>query len=177
MERFLAGMRAMDDHYRTAPLAANLPALLGLWNCWNATFLGRPTTAILPYQQARANGGLGGLPTRATCLACSLACSARAAGLQRLSAQMVGHVHRAPISPAAPPSACALPCPARPQALQHFAPHIQQLSMESNGKGVALDGTRLPYETGAGLVLLLLSLLAEEYMRRVVIGTWSCHVF
>jgi glucose-6-phosphate isomerase len=51
---------------------------------WNATFLGRPTTAILPYQQA----------------------------------------------------------------LQHFAPHIQQLSMESNGKGVAIDGTRLPYETG-----------------------------
>lgn len=39
----------------------------------------------------------------------------------------------------------ALACP---QALQHFAPHIQQLSMESNGKGVALDGTRLPFETG-----------------------------
>lgn len=34
------------------------------------------------------------------------------------------------------------------QALAQFAPHIQQLSMESNGKGVALDGTRLTYPAG-----------------------------
>ncbi|KAL4431020.1 hypothetical protein ABPG75_006276 [Micractinium tetrahymenae] len=84
MERFLQGMHAMDTHFRTAPLQDNLPALLGLLNVWNTTFLGRSTTAILPYQQA----------------------------------------------------------------LQHFAPHIQQLSMESNGKGVAIDGTPLPFETG-----------------------------
>lgn len=32
MERFLQGMRAMDDHYRSAPLQDNLPALLGLLN-------------------------------------------------------------------------------------------------------------------------------------------------
>ncbi|KAK8941491.1 Glucose-6-phosphate isomerase, cytosolic 1 [Platanthera zijinensis] len=34
------------------------------------------------------------------------------------------------------------------QALEKFAPHIQQVSMESNGKGVSIDGTALPYEAG-----------------------------
>ncbi|KAG8061085.1 hypothetical protein GUJ93_ZPchr0003g16806 [Zizania palustris] len=34
------------------------------------------------------------------------------------------------------------------QALEKFAPHIQQLSMESNGKGVFIDGVQLPFETG-----------------------------
>ncbi|CAN8287636.1 unnamed protein product [Cochlearia groenlandica] len=34
------------------------------------------------------------------------------------------------------------------QALEKFAPHIQQVSMESNGKGVSIDGLPLPYETG-----------------------------
>ncbi|KAL6574311.1 hypothetical protein OROHE_001215 [Orobanche hederae] len=34
------------------------------------------------------------------------------------------------------------------QALENFAPHIQQVSMESNGKGVSIDGVPLPYEAG-----------------------------
>ncbi|XP_074264508.1 glucose-6-phosphate isomerase, cytosolic-like [Silene latifolia] len=34
------------------------------------------------------------------------------------------------------------------QALEKFAPHIQQVSMESNGKGVSIDGEILPFETG-----------------------------
>ncbi|CAI7925038.1 unnamed protein product, partial [Closterium sp. NIES-53] len=34
------------------------------------------------------------------------------------------------------------------QALQKLAPHIQQVSMESNGKGVSIDGEVLPYECG-----------------------------
>uniref|UniRef100_A0A0C9RNU4 Glucose-6-phosphate isomerase n=20 Tax=Euphyllophyta TaxID=78536 RepID=A0A0C9RNU4_9CONI len=34
------------------------------------------------------------------------------------------------------------------QALEKFAPHIQQLSMESNGKGVSIDGIPLPFEAG-----------------------------
>ncbi|XP_077232811.1 glucose-6-phosphate isomerase, cytosolic 1 isoform X2 [Tasmannia lanceolata] len=34
------------------------------------------------------------------------------------------------------------------QALEKFAPHIQQVSMESNGKGVSIDGVKLPYECG-----------------------------
>ncbi|KAJ6843918.1 glucose-6-phosphate isomerase, cytosolic [Iris pallida] len=34
------------------------------------------------------------------------------------------------------------------QALEKFAPHIQQVSMESNGKGVSIDGLLLPFEAG-----------------------------
>lgn len=34
------------------------------------------------------------------------------------------------------------------QALSKFAPHIQQVDMESNGKGVDLNGQRLPFEAG-----------------------------
>lgn len=34
------------------------------------------------------------------------------------------------------------------QALEKFAPHIQQVSMESNGKGVSIDGVALPFDAG-----------------------------
>lgn len=34
------------------------------------------------------------------------------------------------------------------QALEKLAPHIQQVSMESNGKGVSIDGVHLPFEAG-----------------------------
>jgi glucose-6-phosphate isomerase len=34
------------------------------------------------------------------------------------------------------------------QALSKFAPHIQQVDMESNGKRVSIDGQELPYECG-----------------------------
>jgi glucose-6-phosphate isomerase len=47
----LAGFHAMDEHFRTAPLARNLPALLGLLGIWNADFLGASTVAVLPYDQ------------------------------------------------------------------------------------------------------------------------------
>lgn len=33
------------------------------------------------------------------------------------------------------------------QALCKFAPHIQQLDMESNGKRINLEGERISYET------------------------------
>ena len=36
----LLGMRAMDEHFRSAPLASNMPALLGLLSIWNNNFLG-----------------------------------------------------------------------------------------------------------------------------------------
>jgi len=54
MDRFdelLAGGRAMDEHFRTAPLEANLPVLLALIGVWNADFLGADTYAVLPYDQ------------------------------------------------------------------------------------------------------------------------------
>lgn len=34
------------------------------------------------------------------------------------------------------------------QALSKLAPHIQQVSMESNGKGVDISGNPLPFEAG-----------------------------
>lgn len=47
----LAGFRAMDVHFATAPPQANLPLLMGLVAVWNRDFLGIPTTAVLPYSQ------------------------------------------------------------------------------------------------------------------------------
>jgi glucose-6-phosphate isomerase len=52
VERFLAGARQIDDHFKSAPLAKNLPVLLGLFGVWNSTFLGHSTRALLPYCQA-----------------------------------------------------------------------------------------------------------------------------
>jgi len=47
----LAGFHAMDEHFRTAALARNLPVLVGLIGVWNADFLGAATAAVLPYEQ------------------------------------------------------------------------------------------------------------------------------
>jgi glucose-6-phosphate isomerase len=87
-ERFhdmLAGFRAMDEHFRTAPLAANLPVLMGLLGVWYADFFGAETVAVLPYDQY----------------------------------------------------------------LRRFPAYLQQLTMESNGKSVTLDGAQVDYQTGA----------------------------
>jgi glucose-6-phosphate isomerase len=46
---FLAGFRAIDEHFATAPLERNVPALLGLIGLWNANLLGCDTLAVLPY--------------------------------------------------------------------------------------------------------------------------------
>src|SRR4029453_3585923 len=50
-ERLLAGARAMDEHFRTAPLAANAPVLLALAHMFNRNGLGRPIRAVVPYAQ------------------------------------------------------------------------------------------------------------------------------
>ncbi|MGN6781333.1 MAG: glucose-6-phosphate isomerase, partial [Marmoricola sp.] len=81
---FLAGMHAMDEHFRTAPLEANVPALMGLLNVWYTNFLGAQTHAVLPYAQL----------------------------------------------------------------LHRFPAYLQQLTMESNGKGVRWDGTAVTTDTG-----------------------------
>jgi glucose-6-phosphate isomerase len=80
----LAGFHAMDEHFRTAPVAENLPMLLGLLAVWYADFFGAETCAVLPYDQY----------------------------------------------------------------LNRFPAYLQQLTMESNGKHVTLDGARVDYETG-----------------------------
>ena len=47
----LSGFHAMDEHFRTAPLARNLPVLMGLVGLWNTDFLGAASVAVLPYDQ------------------------------------------------------------------------------------------------------------------------------
>ncbi len=47
----LAGMHAMDEHFRSAPFERNLPALMGLLALWNNNFFGMATVAVLPYAQ------------------------------------------------------------------------------------------------------------------------------
>ena len=47
----LGGFRAMDEHFRTAPLERNLPVLLGLLSIWYNNFFGSQTIAVLPYDQ------------------------------------------------------------------------------------------------------------------------------
>jgi glucose-6-phosphate isomerase len=48
---FLAGMHAIDEHFRIAPFAENLPVISGLLNVWYANFFGVETHAVLPYSQ------------------------------------------------------------------------------------------------------------------------------
>lgn len=81
----LDGFHTMDEHFRTAPLARNMPVLLGLLGVWNTDFLGAATVAVLPYDQY----------------------------------------------------------------LSRFPAYLQQLTMESNGKRVTLDGATVDYQTGA----------------------------
>ncbi|HEY2271419.1 MAG TPA: glucose-6-phosphate isomerase [Jatrophihabitantaceae bacterium] len=47
----LDGFHAMDEHFRTAPFAHNLPVLLGLLTVWYTDFFGCQTQAVLPYDQ------------------------------------------------------------------------------------------------------------------------------
>ena len=81
----LAGFHEMDEHFRTSPLARNLPALMGLLAVWYGDFFDAQTQAVLPYEQY----------------------------------------------------------------LKRFPAYLQQLTMESNGKSVTLDGTPVDYQTGA----------------------------
>ena len=80
----LAGFHEMDEHFRTSPLAENLPALLGLLWVWYADFFGVGSIGVMPYEQY----------------------------------------------------------------LKRFPAYLQQLTMESNGKHVRLDGTPVDYPTG-----------------------------
>jgi len=80
----LFGFHAMDEHFRTAPLEENLPAIQGMLNVWYNNFFGAQTHAVLPYS------------------------------------------HR----------------------LARFPAYLQQLTMESNGKSVRLDGAPVEGQTG-----------------------------
>jgi glucose-6-phosphate isomerase len=80
----LSGLHQMDEHFRTAPFAQNLPVLMGLLAVWYNDFFGAQTVAVLPYEQY----------------------------------------------------------------LKRFPAYLQQLTMESNGKHVTLDGKKVRHQTG-----------------------------
>ena len=83
-EEMLSGFHAMDEHFRHAPLAQNMPCLMGLLSVWYANFFGVETVAVLPYDQY----------------------------------------------------------------LKRFPAYLQQLTMESNGKFVTMQGEQVDYATG-----------------------------
>jgi glucose-6-phosphate isomerase len=47
----LEGFHEMDEHFRTAPFARNLPVIMGLLGIWYNNFFGAETVAVLPYEQ------------------------------------------------------------------------------------------------------------------------------
>jgi glucose-6-phosphate isomerase len=53
-EALLAGARAMDEHFLTAPEDANLPLLLAATEVWHVDALGYPARAVLPYDERLA---------------------------------------------------------------------------------------------------------------------------
>jgi glucose-6-phosphate isomerase len=48
---FLDGAHAMDEHFRSAALAKNLPVMLGLIGWWHRAICKYPTRAVIPYDQ------------------------------------------------------------------------------------------------------------------------------
>ena len=48
---FLAGFRAVDEHFRNTDPAKNVPLLMGLLNIWYVNFFGAASHAVLPYDQ------------------------------------------------------------------------------------------------------------------------------
>jgi glucose-6-phosphate isomerase len=50
-EQMLAGFHDMDEHFRTAPLARNLPVLMGLLCVWYGDFFDAQTVGVMPYDQ------------------------------------------------------------------------------------------------------------------------------
>ena len=51
-EEFFAGGHAMDEHFRTAPLGENLPAILALLGVWYGELFDAHAHAVLPYDQS-----------------------------------------------------------------------------------------------------------------------------
>jgi glucose-6-phosphate isomerase len=51
-DEFLAGGREVDEHFASAPVEKNIPALMALIGVWNTNFLGCTTHCVLPYAHA-----------------------------------------------------------------------------------------------------------------------------
>ncbi len=51
-QALLAGAREMDTHFRDAPIAENMPALLALLAVWHRNFWGAASHAVVPYDHS-----------------------------------------------------------------------------------------------------------------------------
>ncbi len=50
-EKLLTGAHAVDEHFRSTPLAENIPVLMAMLGIWYNNFFGAESHAILPYDQ------------------------------------------------------------------------------------------------------------------------------
>jgi len=50
-DEMLAGFHDLDEHFRSAPLASNLPVLMGMLAFWYRDFFGAQTVGVMPYEQ------------------------------------------------------------------------------------------------------------------------------
>ena len=50
-EKMLEGAFAMDNHFKTAPLAENIPVIMALLGVWYNNFFGFKSIAVIPYDQ------------------------------------------------------------------------------------------------------------------------------
>ncbi len=50
-EALLKGANLMDEHFRSAPVDRNMPAILALAGLWNRNFMSAAAHAVLPYDQ------------------------------------------------------------------------------------------------------------------------------
>jgi glucose-6-phosphate isomerase len=50
-QAMLDGAHAIDEHFRTAPFASNLPVLMGLLAVWYNDFFKAQTVGVMPYEQ------------------------------------------------------------------------------------------------------------------------------
>jgi hypothetical protein len=48
----IKGARSMDRHFLNAPPRENIPIIMGLLGCWNSSFMGYSSRALIPYAQA-----------------------------------------------------------------------------------------------------------------------------
>ncbi|TDG12471.1 glucose-6-phosphate isomerase [Seongchinamella unica] len=51
-QAFLDGAAAMDEHFGTAPLASNMPVIMGLLEVWYVNFFGAGNHVVLPYDNS-----------------------------------------------------------------------------------------------------------------------------
>lgn len=128
-KELLNGAHEMDKHFKSAKLEENLPVILALLGIWYNDFYGES------WRPALGDTGPGTGP--------SVAGRAGRAGRAGTGARSRGQDH-----PADRPGAETQALLPYDQYLHKFADYFQQGDMESNGKTVTKDGSRVDYETG-----------------------------